>query len=63
MYKVLKDRKIQGKVVARFGDLVYDWEGFDFGLASIETFMFQKEFVTVTKDKKFFFTIPREDLE
>jgi hypothetical protein len=65
MYKVLKNRELNGALLASVGQTVHEWTGNDFGLASLETFMFQKPFLSVSKKRSCgpFFTIPYEDLE
>jgi len=65
-YRVTRDREIRGDVFARAGDVVYRYAGYDYGLASDDTFYEDMEHISVTKDPAGggpFFTIPRRHLE
>lgn len=65
MFKVLKQRELNKQILAKAGEVVYEWSGPDYGQASLESFLFQKPFISVSSRRNVgpFFTIALEDIE
>lgn len=65
-YRMKKDRFIAGVLYAKFGEIVYKYDGYDYGVSSDDAAVTGAGHISVTKNNKgggFFFTVPTSDLE